>query len=95
MDGNFFSLTKCAGFSTPRWARNSARTYSSPSSRIRGCRCLRWERRIRRYSVMGGSSAIGGDGRPGPPPLGPPPIAVASRRRVGLMLLLLCMYVCM
>lgn len=47
-------LTRCAGFSTLRCARNSAFTYSSPNNRICGGRCLRWARKRRRYKGMGG-----------------------------------------
>lgn len=80
--------TKCAGLSTVRWARNSALTYSSPSSRICRGRWRRWARSRRRYNGMGGSSAMGSGRRP--PPLRVADVAVARRRGWGLIAGLVC-----
>ena len=57
-------LTRCAGLSTLRWARNSALMYSSPSNRISEGRCLRCARNRRRYKGMGGNRAMGAGFRP-------------------------------
>lgn len=72
------TLTKCAGLSTVRCARNSALTYSSPSNRISFGKWRLWARRRRLYSGMGGSNAMGSGRRP--PPLRVADVAVASRR---------------
>lgn len=47
------------GLSELRCARNSLFTYSSPNKRISDGSFLRWARRMRRYSGMGGSRASG------------------------------------
>lgn len=52
-------LTRCAGFSTFRCARNSDLIYSSPRSLISAGKNLRCARSRRRYSGIGGSKGMG------------------------------------